>query len=359
MPVPFPSLHPTPAHTDADAAASADSVIQGDRLTLENRMDSANHAAAAAGQDVITGLTQPHKALPPKYFYDAHGSELFEQITELPEYYLTRTERQILATDAGAIADIVGPCDLIELGSGSASKTRLLFNAYQQRGLPLRYVPVDVSGTMLETSAQALLTEYDQLTVHGLVSTYDQALQNLPPTDYPRRLIAFIGSTLGNLAPAPEQRFFQQVSQALASGDYFLLGVDLHKDTATLEAAYNDQQGISAAFNLNMLKHLNWRFDGNFDLTQFRHVAFYNEGDRQVEMYIESLTAQTITLQALNLTVEFAQGERLFSEISRKFDTEVLTQELLAFDLAVRHIFTDDQRQFALLLCQKQSSDAP
>lgn len=327
----------------------------GDRLIVENRMAPTEAVATVAGQDVIVGLSQPHKALPPKYFYDARGSELFEQITELPEYYLTRTEREILATYAGAIADTVGPCDLVELGSGSASKTRLLFNAYQQRGLPLRYVPVDVSGTMLETSAQALLTEYDNLTVHGLVSTYDQALQALPPTDSPRRLIAFIGSTLGNLAPEPEQHFFQHVSQALTDGDYFLLGVDLHKDTATLEAAYNDSQGLSAAFNLNMLQHLNWRFDGNFDLSQFRHVSFYNEGDRQVEMYIESLTAQTITLQALNLTVEFAQGERLFSEISRKFDTEVLAQELLAFDLAVRQVFTDERRQFALLLCQKQS----
>jgi L-histidine N-alpha-methyltransferase len=355
MPVPSPPLRPTPNRSGVGAPSAADAAHLSDRLVVENRMTAAHDAAIAAGQDVIAGLSQPRKALPPKYFYDDRGSELFEQITEQPEYYLTRTERQILATYAGAIADTVGPCDLIELGSGSASKTRLLFNAYQQRGVPLRYVPVDVSGTMLETSAQALLTEYENLTVHGLVSTYDQALQNLPATDSPRRLIAFIGSTLGNLAPEPEQRFFQQVSQALTHGDYFLLGVDLHKDTATLEAAYNDSQGISAAFNLNMLQHLNWRFDGNFDLSQFRHVSFYNEGDRQVEMYIESMTAQTITLQALNLTVEFAQGERLFSEISRKFDPEVLTQELLGFDLAVRHIFTDDQRQFALLLCQKQS----
>ena len=354
MPVHSQPLRPTPASLDGLASGSTTVVPLCDRFILENRMAATDTTAIAEGQDVIVGLSQTLKTLPPKYFYDAHGSELFEQITALPEYYLTRTERQILATFAGAIADAVGPCDLVELGSGSASKTRLLFNAYQQRAMPVRFVPVDVSGTMLEASAHDLLADYDNLTIHGLVSTYEQALQDLPATDLPRRLIAFIGSTLGNLAPAPEQQFLQQVSQALASGDYFLLGVDLHKDTATLEAAYNDQQGISAAFNLNMLQHLNWRFGGNFDLTQFRHVAFYNERERQVELYIESLIDQTVTLQALDLPVSFAEGERLFSEISRKFDTAVLTAELSAFDLAVSNIFTDEQQRFALLLCQKQ-----
>lgn len=354
MPVHPQPIRPTPAGSDGFTPVSAAVLPLRDRFILENRTAHTDTTAIAEGQDVIVGLSQTLKTLPPKYFYDAYGSELFEQITELPEYYLTRTERQILETFAGAIADEVGPCDLVELGSGSASKTRLLFSAYQQRKMPVRFVPVDVSGTILEASAHDLLTDYDNLTIHGLVSTYEQALQDLPATDLPRRLIAFIGSTLGNLPPEPEQRFLQQVSQALTSGDYFLLGVDLHKDTATLEAAYNDQQGISAAFNLNMLQHLNWRFEGNFDLTQFRHVAFYNERDRQVELYIESLTAQTVTLQALDLTVSFAQGERLFSEISRKFDTAILTAELSAFDLEVSDIFTDEQQQFALLLCQKQ-----
>lgn len=325
-----------------------------DRLILENRMAVTDTSTRKMGQDVIEGLTQQPKTLPPKYFYDARGSELFEAITALPEYYLTRTERRILADSAGAIAAIVGPCDLVELGSGSASKTRLIFQAYQQHDLPLRYVPVDVSGSMLEASAHDLLRDYDNLTIHGLVSTYDQALHDLPATDLPRRLIAFIGSTLGNLAPEPEYRFFRQVSQALATGDYFLLGVDLHKDTPTLEAAYDDAQGVTAAFNLNMLRHLNRRFDGNFDLSQFCHVAHYNQGDRQIEMYIESLADQTVTLKALDLTVDFAKGERLLSEISRKFDPQQLTPELAEFALQVTHLFTDEHNQFALLLCQKQ-----
>lgn len=354
MPVHPQPIRPTPARSDGFAHGSDTPSALSDRFLLENRTAVNDTATSTAGQDVIAGLTQTPKTLPPKYFYDARGSELFEQITQLPEYYLTRTERQILETFAGAIADEVGPCDLVELGSGSASKTRLIFSAYQQRGLSLRFVPVDVSDTILEASAHDLLTDYDNLTIHGLVATYEQALQDLPPTDLPRRLIAFIGSTLGNLSPEPERQFLQAVSQALTSGDYFLLGVDLHKDTATLEAAYNDSQGVTAAFNLNMLQHLNWRFGGNFDLTQFRHVAFYNDRDRQVEIYIESLIDQTVTLPALDLTLSFAPGERLFSEISRKFDTAVLTAELSAFGLEVSDIFTDERQQFALLLCQKQ-----
>ena len=331
--------------------------MERDRLTIEYRTAVDLAEITAAGQDVISGLTRTPKTLPPKYFYDDHGSQLFGAITTLPEYYLTRTERQILTTFASAIAQHVGPCDLIELGSGSSSKTRVLLDAYQQQAAPLRYVPVDVSGGILEDSARALLSDYPHLTVQGLVGTYEAALAALPPTDLPRRMIAFIGSTLGNLSPTQAQHFFHQVSQALTPGDYFLLGVDLHKDTATLEAAYNDAQGITAAFNLNMLSHLNWRFQGNFDLTQFRHRAIYNEGDRQIEMYLISLMAQTVTLKALDLTVTFAPGERLLSEISRKFDPACLAEDLRGHQFTVAQTFTDAQQKFALLLCQKQAGE--
>ena len=329
-------------------------LLSRDRLTLEYRTSVASLTTEEDGQDVITGLTQTPKSLPPKYFYDDHGSQLFEAITELPEYYLTRTERQILERSAGAIVDQVGPCDFVELGSGSSSKTRILLDVYRQRRCSLRYVPVDVSGGILEESARALLTEYPLLTVHGLVSTYESALANLPTAAFSHRMIAFIGSTLGNLSPSRCQVFFQAVSQALAVGDYFLLGVDLHKDTATLEAAYNDAQGITAAFNLNMLSHLNWRFQGNFDLAQFRHIAIYNDRDRQIEMYIESLRDQTVTLKALNLTLSFTQGERLLSEISRKFDPHRLSEELLTHGLRVRQTFTNEKQWFAILLCERQ-----
>ncbi|MEM6436158.1 MAG: L-histidine N(alpha)-methyltransferase [Cyanobacteria bacterium P01_D01_bin.115] len=348
----FPSS--MPAADDNRTQSPQSPVLSRDRLVIEYRNADETTAALPTGQDVTVGLTHPPKTLPPKYFYDDQGSQLFEQITDLPEYYLTRTERQILETFAEAIATQVGSCDLVELGSGSASKTRILFDAYQRQGQPLRYVPVDVSGGILEESAKALLSDYGALTIHGLVSTYEAALSNLPATDLPRRLIAFIGSTLGNLSPQQAQTFFQRVSAALTPGDYFLLGVDLHKDTATLTAAYNDAQGVTAAFNLNMLSHLNWRFQGDFELSQFRHVAVYNEGDRQIEMYIESLVDQTVNLKALDLTASFAAGERLLSEISRKFDPEQLAQRLAAFGLDVTDTFTDEYRQFALLLCQKQ-----
>ncbi|MGF1458196.1 MAG: L-histidine N(alpha)-methyltransferase [Leptolyngbyaceae cyanobacterium] len=348
--------HSTPSVPETSKGADqppTDMVELGDRFTLEDRTLDALPTPASSGQDVIAGLTQAPKTLPPKYFYDAYGSQLFEKITDLPEYYLTRTERQILATYAEAIAAAIGACDLIELGSGSASKTRLLFDAYQRQGTPLRYVPVDVSGSILESSARDLLVEYPTLTIHGLIGTYEAALNHLPSPLFPRRMIAFIGSTLGNLPPQLARHFFQQVSQALTQGDYFLLGVDRHKDTPTLEAAYNDRQGVTADFNLNMLTHLNWRFEGNFDLDQFRHVARYNEAERQIEMYIESLADQTVTLQALNLTITFAQGEQLLSEISRKFEPNQLAQELSTFGLETVNTFTDQQQKFALLLCQK------
>ncbi len=329
-------------------------MLSRDRLTIEYRTSADALTVGEDGQDVIAGLTQTPKSLPPKYFYDDQGSQLFEAITALPEYYLTRKERQILEQFADAIVDQVGSCDLVELGSGSSSKTRILLDAYRQRECPLRYVPVDVSGGMLEESARSLLSEYPSLSIHGLVSTYEGALAALPSTLLPLRMIAFIGSTLGNLSPDRCQIFFQNISQALAPGDYFLLGIDRHKDTATLEAAYNDSQGITAAFNLNMLSHLNWRFQGDFDLTQFRHLAIYNDRDRQIEMYIESLRDQTITLKALNLTVHFDRGERLLSEISRKFDLDILSQELGAHGLQAVETFTDAKQWFGLLLCKRQ-----
>ena len=350
MPVNTPAPH---SASDAEHPSSVTPVLQRNRLTLEYRLLASTATAEDDGQDVITGLTQPLKSLPPKYFYDDRGSQLFEAITTLPEYYLTRTETQILQQDADAIARWVGTCDLVELGSGSSTKTRILLDAYQRQNTPLRYVPVDVSGGILEVTAQRLIQDYPDLSVHGLVSTYEVALANLPATDLPRRLVAFIGSTLGNLSPQHCVEFFQQVSQALQPGDYFLLGVDLHKNTAQLEAAYNDSQGITAAFNLNMLYHLNWRFQGNFDPEQFRHVAFYNEGDRQMELYFESLCYHTVTLLSLNLTVTFKAVERLLSEISRKFEIASLTAELLNHGFQMVKTFTDDQQDFALCLCQR------
>jgi L-histidine Nalpha-methyltransferase len=324
-----------------------------DRLTLDYLLSGPTNSANQAGADVVAGLTAQPKSLPPKYFYDDRGSDLFEQITTLPEYYLTRTETAILQAHATDIAHQVGPCELLELGSGSSTKTRYLLNAMRRLGYSLRYIPVDVSGGMLEATAQQLLIEYPSLVVHGLAGTYDAALHHpLPATPYPR-MVAFIGSTLGNLTPAECQVLLGQISATLQPGDYFLLGVDLEKETTVLEQAYNDSQGITAAFNLNMLSHLNWRFQGNFQPEQFQHRAFYNPAARQIEIYIDSLQAQTVHLQRLNLTVDFAEDEPMLSEISRKFNLATLTEDLAAVNLPVQTVFTDAQQWFGLLLCQK------
>ncbi|HEY9598550.1 MAG TPA: L-histidine N(alpha)-methyltransferase [Cyanophyceae cyanobacterium] len=308
----------------------------------------------SSGHDVIQGLSQTPKTLPPKYFYDDRGSELFEQICELPEYYPTRTEAAILRQYGSEIARLTGACELVELGSGSSTKTRLLLDAYNASDYPLHYVPIDVSAGILETSAQQLLLDYPSLHVHALVSTYELALQQLTPTSLPTRMICFLGSTLGNLNSQECDVFFSQITDALEVGEYFLLGVDLQKSKQVIEAAYNDSQGVTAEFNLNMLKHLNWRFKGNFDLDLFEHWAFYNEKLNQIEMHLRSLKAQSVRLEALDLTVEFDAGETIMTEISRKFDLGVIQQELQAKGLKSLHVWTDEQQWFGLILCQMQ-----
>jgi len=306
------------------------------------------------GQDVIAGLTAAQKTLSPKYLYDDRGSELFEQICTLPEYYPTRAEISILSQYAPEIVQITGPCELIELGSGSATKARILLDAYQNLGGSLRYLPIDVSGGALEGSARELLQTYEQLHVHGLVSTYGLALANLPPSLLPFRLIAFLGSSIGNMPPEECQLLLRQITQALEPGEYLLLGADLQKDRAVLEAAYNDRQGVTAAFNKNSLSHLNWRFQADFILDQFQHLSFYNPDRHQIEIYLKSLVDQTVTLKALDLTVKFQAGELILSEVSRKFDLVELQQDLQSLGLKPIQAWTDGDRFYSLLLCQLQ-----
>lgn len=321
------------------------------RLQIEDLL-SLSQNKQNDGSDVVSGLTQTPKSLPPRYFYDDRGSQLFEQICELPEYYLTRTETAILQEYASEIASITGAGEIVELGSGSSTKTRILLDAYNNLGHPLRYLPIDVSAGILESSARQLLLDYPSLSVRGLVSTYEQALEQLPPTQLKSRMICFIGSTLGNLTPGECASFFTHIANALQPGEYFLLGIDLQKPKHLLEAAYNDSQGITAEFNLNMLNHLNWRFEGNFDTNQFEHQAFYNESQSQIEIYLRSKKAQTVRLHAINLTVEFATGETIMTEISRKFDLNAMQQELGAQGLMPVKAWTDPNRWFGLLLYQ-------
>jgi dimethylhistidine N-methyltransferase len=335
------------------ASATKQPSIQRDRMTIQYLSSTADTATQSDGIDVIAGLTASPKSLPPKYFYDDHGSHLFEKITQLPEYYLTRTETQILNHYSSAIVRTTGPCELVELGSGSSTKTRYLLNAMVRAGHAPHYVPVDVSGGMLEATAQQLLTEYDHLSIHGLVGTYDLALEQLAQPHLPARMVAFIGSTLGNLDPQACHQLLDKISAVLNPGDYFLLGVDLVKDPEILHQAYNDSQGITAAFNLNMLHHLNWRFQGNFQVEQFNHRALYNSDANQIEIYIDSLTDQKVELKSLELEVFFEQGEGLLSEISRKFEINALAEELATVGLNFVQAFTDASQWFSLLLFQK------
>ena len=324
-----------------------------ERLTVVNLRDGDD--GKESGEDIVAGLTADPKSLPPKYFYDQRGSELFEQICELPEYYPTRTETAILKGVSGAIAQKTGPCEIVELGSGSSTKSRILLNAYESAGYPLRYLPVDVSDTMLTESAEKLLEEYSTLSVCAIASTYEPALKALPPKQLPARMIVFLGSTLGNFQPDECKLFLGKISQTLEIGDYFLLGLDLQKETSVLEAAYNDAQGVTAAFNLNMLRHLNRRFEGNFDLDNFAHVALYNSDEHQIEMYLESLTAQKVRLEALNLAVGFGEGDRILSEISRKFNLKEMSEWLSRPSLDIVETFTDENQWFGLILAQRSA----
>ncbi len=308
-------------------------------------------------QDVISGLSvdgiQSPKSLPPRYFYDTKGSQLFEEICQLPEYYPTRTEASILEQYATEIVNQTQAIELIELGSGSSTKTRFLLEAYQSLDTTLYYTPVDVSSSILQASAYNLLADYPKLKIQGKVATYSQALQQLKTSFFGKRTIIFLGSSIGNFEPLECDRFIAQITNSLNPGDYFLLGIDLQKPVTILEAAYNDTQGITAAFNLNMLQHLNERFQGNFNLELFKHQAIYNQTKNQIEMYLISQQTQSVTLESLDLTIKLAQREVILTEISRKFNIEQMQQYLGDRNLNLIQSYTDSQQWFGLLLCQK------
>ena len=332
---------------------SPDRFSQEKRLQIECLLDNTIEAIDD-GKDVISGLSKSQKSLPPRYFYDSRGSQLFEQICQLPEYYPTRTEAKILKQYALEIAKLTGACELIELGSGSSTKTRLLLDAYQSLNYPLLYCPIDVSGSILKESACQLLADYPQLQIHGLVSTYEQALTNLRPSSLPHKMVLFLGSTLGNFNPTECDRAFTQIVTALDEGDYFLLGIDLQKPKHILETAYNDSQGVTAAFNLNILQHLNWRFQGNFDPNLFAHRAFYNSTQAQIEMHLVCQQAHSVSLDALDLRVNFEQEETILTEVSRKFDLQQIQDYLLVNNLKPLKMWTDPRQWFGVLLSQVQ-----
>ncbi len=318
-------------------------------LTILKERDQAGNNDA---EDVIQGLRKNPKTLPAKYLYDHDGSQLFEKICELPEYYPTRTEAFILSESADEIAQITGTCELLELGSGSSTKTRILLDAYQSQGYHCKYVPIDVSESILKYSVNQLQQQYPNLHIKALVGTYEQALAQLTPTALPARMIFFLGSSMGNFTIQEYDTFLNQINDVLNPGDYFLLGIDLQKPKEILEAAYNDSQGVTSAFNLNILSHLNWRFQGNFNINSFTHQATYNQQENQIEMYLHCQESQVVHLQNLDLKVNFQAGEYIRTEISRKFQLEAVQKELELKGLKPLKVFTDPRNWFGLILCQ-------
>ncbi|WP_317446647.1 L-histidine N(alpha)-methyltransferase [Streptomyces collinus] len=300
---------------------------------------------AALRADVLSGLTDHPKTLPPKWFYDAVGSELFERITQLPEYYPTRAEREILAVRSGEIAAASGARTLVELGSGSSEKTRFLIDALTS----LRsYVPVDVSESALTQAGRALIEERPGLDVHALIADFTAPLE-LPATPGPR-LVAFLGGTIGNLLPAEREKFLASVRALLAPGDGLLLGTDLVKDERVLVRAYDDAAGVTAAFNKNVLAVVNRELGADFDPAAFDHVALWDAEREWIEMRLRARTAQTVKVPALDLAVHFAAGEELRTEVSAKFRREGVSAELAASGLELTHWWTDAGDRFALSL---------
>ena len=301
--------------------------------------------------DARAGLTATPKSLPPKWFYDAAGSALFEKITELPEYYPTRAERSILTARAGEIASLTRAATLAELGSGSSEKTRLLLSSLRDTGTLRCYVPVDVSEPALVMAASSLTLEYPGLDVRAVLSDFEEHLGLPAPGDAPApRLLAFLGGTIGNLVPGQRAEFLARIRAQLNPGDFFLLGTDLVKDPAVLVAAYDDAAGVTADFNKNVLAVLNAALGADFDLDTFEHVAVWDAEAEWIEMRLRSLTDQTVHLPSLELSVDFAAGEEMRTEVSAKFRRGKVEAELAAAGLNLVRWWTDPQAQFALSL---------
>ncbi|MEU4316007.1 L-histidine N(alpha)-methyltransferase [Nocardia sp. NPDC024068] len=306
---------------------------------------------AALRADARRGLTDSPKWLPPKWFYDARGSELFEQITALPEYYPTRTERALLDSVAGAIARTAQAEVLVELGSGSAAKTRILLNALTTEGPLKTYVPQDVSSSALRASAAEVAAEFPGLAVHGVVSDFTDTLATLPRGG--RRMIAFLGGTLGNMVPAERAEFLGGIHDVLEPGEQLLLGVGLVVDPAIVVPAYDDAAGVTAEFNRNVLRVLNSRLRADFEPEAFRHIAHWDPDNEWIEMRLESTVDTTVTVADLGLTVRFARGEQMRTEISAKFRLEGLGEELRGAGFVLEHAWTDPDDRFALVLAAR------
>ncbi|MFF5180780.1 L-histidine N(alpha)-methyltransferase [Micromonospora sp. NPDC000316] len=299
-------------------------------------------------EDVRAGLTAEPKWLPPKWFYDSRGSELFEEITRLPEYYPTRAERVVLAEHADDVATLTGAKTLIELGSGSSEKTRLLLDAFTRQGGLGTFVPLDVSVSALAGSTAQIAADYPSLRVRGIVGDFTRQLDRLPTGG--RRLVVFLGGTIGNLLPGERAEFLAGMRAALEVGDWLLLGTDLVKDPAVIVPAYDDAAGVTAEFNRNVLHVINRELGADFDPEAFAHVARWDPSREWIEMRLRA--TRPMRVRVLDLTVEFAEGEELRTEVSAKFRPEGIAAELAVAGFAAAEFWTDPQGLFGVTLAR-------
>jgi L-histidine N-alpha-methyltransferase len=320
--------------------------VEEEKLFIHNLVTREPRAGLA--EDVRRGLSTQPKRFLPKYFYDELGSQLFEAICLLPEYYLTRAENEILERYANEIVATVGsPTTLIEMGSGSASKTRLLIEALLRKQTELLYMPVDISATALESSSRILLQSYPRLNIEAYAADYFAGLAELGKEQRTRTLALFLGSNISNFDSDDALKFLRALRRVLRAGDALLLGADLKKDKAVLEAAYNDALGVTAAFNLTVLARINRELGGNFDLRAFKHCAFYNEDAGRVEIYIESNRDQTVTISTLDMQVQFAANEQIHTENSYKYDLSDIGKLAADTGFTRAHTWQDRAQQFS------------
>jgi L-histidine N-alpha-methyltransferase len=309
-----------------------------------------DHAGRALRNDARIGLTSTPKWLSPKWFYDARGSDLFEEITRLPEYYPTRAERSILADHAGDIARRTRAHTLVELGSGSSEKTRLLLDALQAEGTLVQFVPLDVSETALRAAVATLNGDYPTLSIHAVVADFTEHLGRIPGQT--PRLVAFLGGTIGNLLPDERATFLTELRGTLLPGEWLLLGTDLVKNENVLVPAYDDAAGVTAEFNRNVLAVLNRELDADFDLDNYQHLAIWDAQNEWIEMRLRSTTAARVTLAKLALEIALEPGEEIRTEISAKFRMEGVERELASARFSLDSWWTDKNGDFALSLAQ-------
>jgi L-histidine N-alpha-methyltransferase len=336
----------------ADLAALNQAGSARDTIVIEDPGGTATPEQLVPG--IRARLLRTPRQIAPRFFYDDSGSELFETITQLPEYYQTRTERALLEEVAGHICARSEASTLVELGSGSATKARVLLAAMQRHGRAEVYVPVDINPNVVRQSAETLVQEFPGLCVHGLIGDFLELLPHLPAGD--KRLVSFLGSTIGNLTPAGASRFLTRLAEALQPGEDFLLGIDLIKDPARLEAAYNDRLGVTAAFNRNILSVLNRVAGADFQPERFAHRAFYDAAQHWIEMHLVAQEPQTVRLEAAGLVLLFAPGDIIRTEISVKYDA-AMTQAMLAhcgFELTAW--YTDREQLFGLALARRTAA---